>query len=79
VTGRQTEVRNGPITSSVLAKGPQNPRVWAGEGWDVVVTDGEERTLDPADFEKLFEIKQVSTLTFGAAEPQPPSEPPAWP
>jgi hypothetical protein len=30
-------------------------RVWASEGWEVIVTDGEERTLDPADFEKLFE------------------------
>jgi hypothetical protein len=39
-------------------------RVWASEGWEVVVTDGEEKTLDPADFEKLFEIKEVSTLTF---------------
>ena len=26
-------------------------RAWAREGWEVVVTDGEERTLDPADFE----------------------------
>ena len=50
-------------------------RVWASEGWEVVVTDGEERTLDLADFEKLFELRQVSTLTFGANEPQPPSEP----
>ena len=40
-------------------------RVWASEGWDVVVTDGEERTLDPADFEKLFELKQVTALTAG--------------
>jgi hypothetical protein len=32
------------------------------------VTDGEEKTLDPADFEKLFELKQVSTLAFGATE-----------
>ena len=50
-------------------------RVWASEGWQVVVTDGEERTLDPADFEKLFELKQVSTLTLGAADPQSASEP----
>jgi hypothetical protein len=50
-------------------------RVWASEGWEVVVTDGEERTLDPADFEKLFELKQVSTLTFADSDPQPPSEP----
>ena len=50
-------------------------RVWASEGWEVVVTDGEERTLDPADFEKLFELKQVTTLTFGATDPRPPSEP----
>src|ERR1700758_5116878 len=37
-------------------------RVWASEGWEVVVTDGEERTLDPADFEKLFELKQVTAF-----------------
>jgi hypothetical protein len=43
-------------------------RVWASEGWDVIVTDGEEKTLDPADFEKLFELKQVNTLAFGATE-----------
>ena len=48
-------------------------RVWASEGWEVVVTDG--RMLDPADFEKLFELKQVSTLTFADNDPQPPSEP----
>ena len=49
-------------------------RVWASEGWEVVVTDGDEKTLDPADFEKLFELRQVSTLTFGANEPEPLSE-----
>jgi hypothetical protein len=38
------------------------------------VTDGKERTLDPGDFEKLFEVKQVSTLTFADNDPQPPSE-----
>jgi len=52
-------------------------RVWANEGWQVVVTDGEERMLDPADFEKLFEVKQVSTLTFGATEPKPLEPEPA--
>jgi hypothetical protein len=50
-------------------------RVWASEGWQVFVTDGEEKILDPADFEKLFELKQVTTLTDGATEPQPLSEP----
>lgn len=45
-------------------------RVWASEGWHVVVTDGEARTLHLADFEKLFELKQVSTLTLGATKPQ---------
>ena len=49
--------------------------VWASEGWDVVVTDGEEKTLDPADFEKLFELKQVTALTFVASEPEPLLEP----
>ena len=29
-------------------------RVWANVGWQVVVTDGEGHTLDPADFDKLF-------------------------
>jgi hypothetical protein len=38
-------------------------RVWASEGWEVVVTDGEERTLDPADFEKLFELRQCTTTS----------------
>jgi hypothetical protein len=50
-------------------------RVWASEGWEVVVTDGEERTLDPANFEKLFELKEVSTLPFAETDPQPPLEP----
>jgi hypothetical protein len=38
-------------------------RAWASEGWEVVVTDGEERTLDPADFEKLFELRQCATVS----------------
>jgi hypothetical protein len=29
-------------------------RVWASEGWQVVVTDGEGNTLEPADFDKLL-------------------------
>lgn len=29
-------------------------RVWARVGWHVVVTDGEGKTLDPAEFERLF-------------------------
>jgi hypothetical protein len=29
-------------------------RVWARVGWHVVVTDGEGKTLDPGEFEKLF-------------------------
>jgi hypothetical protein len=39
-------------------------RVWASEGWEVVVTDGEERTLDPADFEKLFELTMVKPMAY---------------
>jgi hypothetical protein len=39
------------------------------------VTDGEEKALDPAGFEKLFELKQVTALTFVANEPEPLSEP----
>ena len=41
------------------------------DGWRAVVTDGEEKTLDPADFEELFEVKQVTSVT----QPQPASEP----
>lgn len=29
-------------------------RIWASEGWNVVVTDGEGKTYQPADFEKLL-------------------------
>lgn len=29
-------------------------RVWASEGWNVVVTDNDGKTLDPADFDKLM-------------------------
>jgi hypothetical protein len=29
-------------------------RVWARVGWHVVVMDGEGKTLDPAEFERLF-------------------------
>ena len=33
--------------------------------------DGEGKTLDPADFEKLFELKQVTALTFADTDAQP--------
>jgi hypothetical protein len=29
-------------------------RVWASEGWQVVITDGEGKTLEPAEFDKLL-------------------------
>lgn len=29
-------------------------RVWTSEGWHVVVTDEEGRTLEPAEFDKLL-------------------------
>lgn len=29
-------------------------RIWASEGWNVVVTDGEGKSYGPADFEKLW-------------------------
>lgn len=29
-------------------------RVWTSEGWQVVVTDEEGRTLEPAEFDKLL-------------------------
>ena len=29
-------------------------RVWTSEGWQVVITDGDGTSLDPAGFEKLF-------------------------
>jgi hypothetical protein len=29
-------------------------RIWASEGWNVVVTDNEGKSYGPADFEKLW-------------------------
>jgi hypothetical protein len=29
-------------------------RVWASEGWQVVITDGEGKILEPAEFDKLL-------------------------
>ena len=29
-------------------------RVWASEGWQVVITDGDGKTLEPAEFDKLL-------------------------
>ena len=29
-------------------------RVWTSEGWQVVITDAEGRTLEPAEFDKLL-------------------------
>jgi hypothetical protein len=29
-------------------------KVWASEGWTVVVTDSEGKVLDPADFDRLM-------------------------
>jgi hypothetical protein len=29
-------------------------RVWTSEGWQVVVTDEEGKTLEPAEFDKLL-------------------------
>jgi len=45
-------------------------RVWASEGWQVIVTDGEGKTLDPGDLEKLFKPKHVTTLKTAAADPE---------
>jgi hypothetical protein len=28
-------------------------KIWASEGWDVVVTDSEGKTYEPSEFEKL--------------------------
>jgi hypothetical protein len=52
----------------------QCPTIGPGRRRDVLRADGEEKTLDPADFEKLFELKQVTALTFVANEPEPLSE-----
>jgi hypothetical protein len=29
-------------------------RVWTSEGWQVVITDAEGKTLEPAEFDKLL-------------------------
>jgi hypothetical protein len=34
-------------------------RVWSREGWQVVVTDSDGKTLDPAGFDELFAPKPV--------------------
>jgi hypothetical protein len=33
---------------------PAKARIFASEGWNVVVTDGKRSTYRPADFEKLL-------------------------
>lgn len=38
-------------------------RVWSREGWDVVVTDSDGKTLDPSGFEKLFATPEVAKKT----------------
>jgi hypothetical protein len=34
-------------------------RVWSREGWQVVVTDSDGKTLDPAGFDELFAPKPL--------------------
>jgi hypothetical protein len=36
-------------------------RVWAGEGWNVVVTDGDGKIFAPAEFDRLYSLGK-STL-----------------
>ena len=37
-----------------LLIGVAKARVWSGEGWNVVVTDGDGTLLDPAAFDRLL-------------------------
>ena len=70
-----TDIHSHEISEAKPADRSRKGSRMASEGWEVVVTDGEEKALDPAGFEKLFELEQVSILTFGAIGSQPPSEP----
>jgi hypothetical protein len=37
-------------------------RIWASEGWSVVVTDGDGKTYQTADFEKLLGVEPVALV-----------------
>ena len=52
VATRGDEVLRSERESLLIAAA--KARVWARVGWDVVVTDPDGNTLDPAEFEKLF-------------------------
>lgn len=52
VATRGEEVLRSERDSLLIAAA--KARVWARVGWDVVVTDPDGKTLDPAEFEKLF-------------------------
>jgi hypothetical protein len=43
-------------------------RVWSRQGWDVVVTDSEGKTLDPAGFEELFATPKAAKKMPDALE-----------
>jgi hypothetical protein len=52
VATRGDEVLRSERESLLIAAA--KARVWARVGWHVVVTDPDGKTLDPAEFEKLF-------------------------
>lgn len=52
VAKRESETVRIDRTSLLLAVA--KARVWSSEGWEVVVTDGEGKPLDPAGFDRLF-------------------------
>jgi hypothetical protein len=52
VATRGDEVLRSERESLLIAAA--KARVWASVGWDVVVTDPDGKTVDPAEFERLF-------------------------
>lgn len=52
VASRGDEILRSERDSLLIAAA--KARVWASVGWDVVVTDPDGNTVDPAEFERLF-------------------------
>ena len=52
VAERENETVRSERTSLLVAVA--KARVWADEGWHVVVTDAEGTQLDPAEFDRLL-------------------------
>jgi hypothetical protein len=52
VAERENEIVKSERISLLIAVA--KARVWASEGWQVVITDGDGRMVDPADFDQIL-------------------------